>query len=235
MIVWYVWLYALQISTTTLGMIDDDCTVDDWWLGRFHEATRQKEYDHPKDDPWGFRMCLTMLAARIFLRMKLVSRLQRTLDFILIFSPTRGLKNGGPRLKTKPWFILGVRLQEGMARSQGWHLVVKIFQLALPNSHEHPNSIGISNDNVPPPRILDASIFYTILHVFQDTPGISCGMLAMRFSNLQLRLATFTVSWAKQANAWRVKRLVFCDSETAENQCNNPLLQPQIWYYINYI
>ena len=152
MIVWYVWLYALQISTTTLGMIDDDCTVDDWWLGRFHEATRQKEYDHPKDDPWGFRMCLTMLAARIFLRMKLVSRLQRTLDFILIFSPTRGLKNGGPRLKTKPWFILGVRLQEGMARSQGWHLVVKIFQLALPNSHEHPNSIGISNDNVPPPE-----------------------------------------------------------------------------------
>ena len=107
MIVWYVWLYALQISTTTLGMIDDDCTVDDWWLGRFHEATRQKEYDHPKDDPWGFRMCLTMLAARIFLRMKLVSRLQRTLDFILIFSPTRGLKNGGPRLENETMIYLG--------------------------------------------------------------------------------------------------------------------------------
>ena len=140
--------------------------------------------------------------------------------FYLDLQSRRGLKNGGPCLKTKPWFILGVRLQEGMSRSQGWHLVVKIFQLALPNSHEHPNAIGISNDNGPPEFDMLLYIFYTILHVFQDTPGISCGMLAMRFSNLQLRLATFTVSWAKQANAWRVKRLVFCDSETAENQCN---------------
>lgn len=190
LIIWeydMIWLYELQISTTTLGMIDDDCTVDDWWLGRFNEATRQKEYDHPKDDPWGFRMCLAMLAARIFLRMKLVSRLQRTLDFILIFSPTRGLKNGGPRLKTKPWFILGVRLQEGMARSQGWHLVVKIFQLALPNSHEHPNAIGISNDNGPP-RIWYASIFYTSLKTPQEFP-VECWRCGFQTSSCALPLS----------------------------------------------
>lgn len=110
--------------------------------------------------------------------------------FYLDLQSRRGLKNGGPCLKTKPWFILGVRLQEGMSRSQGWHLVVKIFQLALPNSHEHPNAIGISNDNGPPEfdMLLYSTRFYMSFKTPQEFP-VECWRCGFQTSSCALPLS----------------------------------------------
>lgn len=91
----------------------------------------------------GFRMCLAMLEsfvldpARIFLRMKPVSRLQRTLDFILIFSPRMGSQEWGPPSENENMIYLGGKVAGRHGPKPGLtYLVVRIFQLALPNSHE---------------------------------------------------------------------------------------------------
>ena len=145
---------------------DDWRWLYSWWLmiGKFNEATREKEHCVWKTTQrtihGGFGCAWSCWLPGSFWGWSWFQGCKGRLILSWSSVPPGVSRMGAPVWKRKHDLSWGVRLQEGMSQSQGWHLVVKIFQLALPNSHEHPNAIGISNDNGSPQNFI---CFY-ILH-----------------------------------------------------------------------